>query len=77
MWPRAHQTHNLGRFRMSLTSITNAVADPIPDNVRTIFSVARDHQGAISVRTEPECGIPEGLRAMVALRHPLMRTAPT
>jgi hypothetical protein len=33
-----NQNHNLGRFRISVTTATNAVANPIPANVRTIFN---------------------------------------
>jgi hypothetical protein len=36
-----NQNHNLGRFRLSVTSATNAVADPVPDSVREIFKVPR------------------------------------
>ena len=34
-----NQNHNLGRFRLSVSSATNAVADPIPDRVREIFKM--------------------------------------
>jgi hypothetical protein len=34
-----NQNHNLGRFRLSVTSATNAVADPVPDGVRAIFKI--------------------------------------
>lgn len=34
-----NQTHNLGRFRISVTSATNAVADPLPTSVREIFKI--------------------------------------
>ena len=37
-----NQNHNLGRFRLSVTSATNAVADPIPDAVRAIFKIAEE-----------------------------------
>jgi len=36
-----NQNHNLGRFRISVTSATNAAADPVPDGVREIFKVPR------------------------------------
>src|ERR1051325_509123 len=39
-----NQNHNLGRFRLSVTSATNAVADPVPDGVREIFKVPRDRR---------------------------------
>ncbi|MDQ6630579.1 MAG: PSD1 and planctomycete cytochrome C domain-containing protein [Verrucomicrobiota bacterium] len=32
-----NQTHNLGRFRLSVTSATNVVADPLPAKIREIF----------------------------------------
>jgi hypothetical protein len=32
-----NENHNLGRFRLSVTSATNAVADPVPAQVREIF----------------------------------------
>ena len=41
-----NQTHNLGRFRLSATSATNIVADPIPANVREIFKTAREQRTA-------------------------------
>ncbi len=34
-----NQNHNLGRFRLSVSSDTNAVADPLPQNVRDIFEI--------------------------------------
>ena len=37
-----NQNHNLGRFRLSVTSATNAVADPIPSGVRAILRVPRE-----------------------------------
>ncbi len=37
-----NQNHNLGRFRLSVTSATNVVADPIPAGVRSIFSIPRE-----------------------------------
>jgi hypothetical protein len=39
-----NQNHNLGRFRMSVTAATNAVADPIPANVREIFKIPREQR---------------------------------
>ncbi len=36
-----NQNHNLGRWRVSVTSATNAVADPVPDAVRQIFRIPR------------------------------------
>jgi hypothetical protein len=32
-----NENHNLGRYRLSVTSATNAVADPLPADVREIF----------------------------------------
>ncbi|MGZ8940289.1 MAG: DUF1549 domain-containing protein, partial [Limisphaerales bacterium] len=37
-----NQNHNLGRFRLSVTSVTNAVADPVPAGVREILAISRD-----------------------------------
>ena len=34
-----NQNHNLGRFRLSVTSSTNAVADPLPAGVREILAL--------------------------------------
>ena len=34
-----NQNHNLGRFRLSVTAATNAVADPVPPGVREIFKI--------------------------------------
>lgn len=39
-----NQNHNLGRFRLSVTGATNAVADPVPRQVRDILAVARDRR---------------------------------
>ncbi len=36
-----NQNHNLGRFRISVTSATNVVADPLPANVREILQTPR------------------------------------
>ena len=36
-----NQNHNLGRYRLSVTSATNVVADPLPANVREIFLLPR------------------------------------
>ncbi|MBI3416325.1 MAG: PSD1 domain-containing protein [Verrucomicrobia bacterium] len=39
-----NQNHNLGRYRLSVTSATNAVADPLPANVREIFKLPREQR---------------------------------
>src|SRR5206468_3575254 len=39
-----NMNHNLGRFRLSVTSATNAVADPLPAGVREIFKVPREQR---------------------------------
>jgi len=39
-----NQNHNLGRFRLSVTGATNAVADPVPRQVRDILAIARDQR---------------------------------
>ncbi|HAB16000.1 MAG TPA: hypothetical protein DCE44_06085, partial [Verrucomicrobiales bacterium] len=46
-----NQTHNLGRWRLSVTTATNAVADPIPANVREIFAIPRDQRSARQIAT--------------------------
>src|SRR5205085_278797 len=44
-----NQNHNLGRFRMSVTGTTNAVADPLPAGVREIFDTAREKRSPAQV----------------------------
>ncbi|MBM3837457.1 MAG: DUF1553 domain-containing protein [Verrucomicrobia bacterium] len=39
-----NQNHNLGRFRISVSSSTNAVADPLPASVREIFKAPREQR---------------------------------
>ncbi len=39
-----NQNHNLGRFRISITSATNAVADTVPAVVRDIFKAPRNQR---------------------------------
>jgi mono/diheme cytochrome c family protein len=39
-----NQNHNLGRWRISVTSATNVVADPVPANVRDIFKIPREQR---------------------------------
>ena len=46
-----NQNHNLGRFRLSVTTATNAVADPIPSNVREIFKTPREQRSPAQVVT--------------------------
>jgi hypothetical protein len=41
-----NQNHNLGRFRLSVTTRPDAVADPVPAAVREIFAVPRDRRSA-------------------------------
>lgn len=36
-----NQNHNLGRFRLAVTSATNAVADPLPAGVRQILKIPK------------------------------------
>lgn len=42
-----NQNHNLGRFRISVTPDTNAVADPLPENVRAILNIPRDRRSPL------------------------------
>jgi hypothetical protein len=46
-----NQTHNLGRFRLSVTSATNVVADPIPVNAREILKVPREKRSNAQTAT--------------------------
>ena len=39
-----NQSHNLGRFRLSITSAADAVADPLPSNVREILAIAKEQR---------------------------------
>ncbi len=44
-----NQTHNLGRFRFSACADTNAVADPLPANVREVFKTPREQRSPAQV----------------------------
>ncbi|HTH47009.1 MAG TPA: PSD1 and planctomycete cytochrome C domain-containing protein [Candidatus Limnocylindria bacterium] len=44
-----NQTHNLGRFRISVCADTNAVADPLPANVREVFQTPREQRSPAQV----------------------------
>ena len=46
-----NQNHNLGRYRLSVTGATNAVADPLPAGVREIFQIARERRTPAQVAT--------------------------
>src|SRR5262249_36150170 len=39
-----NQSHNLGRFRLAITSAPDAVADPVPARVRAILAVPREQR---------------------------------
>ncbi len=39
-----NQNHNLGRFRLAITSAPNAVADPVPQGVRDILAIPREQR---------------------------------
>jgi hypothetical protein len=41
-----NQSHNMGRFRLSITSKPGAVADPLPKAVREILAIPRDKRTA-------------------------------
>jgi hypothetical protein len=45
-----NQNNNLGRMRVSLTTAPNAVADPIPANVREILAIPRPQRTALQVQ---------------------------
>jgi mono/diheme cytochrome c family protein len=44
-----NQNHNLGRFRLSITTVPDAVADPLPARVREILSVPREQRSPAQV----------------------------
>jgi len=44
-----NQNHNLGRFRLSVTSATNVTADPVPTGVREILKLARDQRSPAQI----------------------------
>ncbi len=46
-----NQTHNLGRFRLSVTGATNVVADPLPAGVREIFKTPREQRSPAQIAT--------------------------
>ncbi len=46
-----NMNNNLGRFRLSLTTAPNAVADPLPANVREIMSIPRAQRTPAQVDT--------------------------
>ncbi|HEU0040697.1 MAG TPA: DUF1549 domain-containing protein, partial [Verrucomicrobiae bacterium] len=46
-----NQNHNLGRFRVSVTVATNAVADPLPAGVREILKIPREQRTEAQIAT--------------------------
>ncbi|PYV37526.1 MAG: hypothetical protein DMG06_27855, partial [Acidobacteria bacterium] len=46
-----NQNHNLGRFRLSITTTPDAVADPLPKNVRDILSIPRNQRTPGQIQT--------------------------
>jgi hypothetical protein len=46
-----NQSQNLGRFRLSITSAPDAVADPLPANVREILSVPQEKRSPAQTDT--------------------------
>lgn len=46
-----NQNNNLGRIRLSITSIPDAVADPLPAGVREIFQIPRERRTARQIQT--------------------------
>lgn len=46
-----NQNHNLGRFRLSLTTTPDATADPLPTNVREILSIPPNQRTPAQVQT--------------------------
>jgi hypothetical protein len=45
-----NQNHNLGRFRLSITTAPHAVADPVPQRVRDILSIPTEHRSPAQVQ---------------------------
>ena len=45
-----NQNHNLGRFRLSVTSVVDANADPVPADVRQILAIARDQRSSEQIK---------------------------
>ena len=46
-----NQNHNLGCFRLSVTTATNVVADPLPARVREIFKTPREKRTPAQIAT--------------------------
>jgi hypothetical protein len=46
-----NQNHNLGRFRLSITTTPDAIADPLPQNVRDILSILRNQRTPAQIQT--------------------------
>jgi hypothetical protein len=46
-----NQNHNLGRFRLSITTTPGAVADPLPGAVREILSIPAERRSPAQIRT--------------------------
>jgi hypothetical protein len=46
-----NQNNNLGRIRLSITSAADAVADPLPADVRKILAIPRAQRSAVQVQT--------------------------
>ena len=45
-----NQTHNLGRFRLSITTAPTPSADPVPQNVRDILATPKDQRSRAQVQ---------------------------
>ena len=45
-----NQSHNLGRIRLSITSVPDAKADPVPQNVREILSIPKEQRTPAQVQ---------------------------
>jgi hypothetical protein len=46
-----NQNNNLGRFRLSITTAPDAVADPLPQAVRKILAIPRERRTPAQIRT--------------------------
>jgi hypothetical protein len=47
-----NENNNLGRIRLSVTTAPDAVADPLPQNVRDILAIPRDQRSPAQTRAE-------------------------
>ncbi|PYT26303.1 MAG: hypothetical protein DMG57_22190 [Acidobacteria bacterium] len=46
-----NQNHNLGRFRLAITTAANAIADPLPQAVRDVLAIPREQRTPAQIAT--------------------------